>query len=588
MFLSALVGAALAQPVPQLNTQVFRPAISSSSTLWTEDTQTAPDGYATARGFVHYAHRPFRLQVGDETQVVVQDVAELDLAGAYHFKGLRLGAHVPIYGWTTSPLTPDQAGLGDMMFDLQGRIVDGAHAPVGVALAGRLILPTGSVAAPLGARSTGWELAGIVDRRFGDVHVSTNIGTRGVPRATYEHVVWDDQLFVRAGAGWHVTEHAGLSGELGAQTNWSSGDNPAGTAAELLGGGWLGVADSVVLRGGASVGLGRAPGTPVARLLLGASWEPDMYPDRDLDGIVDRDDWCPDQPEDEDGFDDWDGCTDAPTTIVVDLTDPDGQPIDGRSVTLDGPEQHELGDGERVLTLHPGVYTLHASADGYLPLTEELVIGDNAGQTFERPLVAKLGTLRLWAVDSLGNPVEGYFTVSGSEPWPANGKAIEVPAGEHALVIAAEGFAAQAVSLHVEHGQGREYSAVLQGEGQPRAVRMTSDRIEIDEQVFFALNKATIQPASFALLDQVAASILAHPDVSRVRIEGHTDDQGPSTFNTKLSQQRADAVRAYLERTGVDPSRLTSVGFGSSKPLRAGDDEAAHEANRRVEFHLES
>jgi len=156
------------------------------------------------------------------------------------------------------------------------------------------------------------------------------------------------------------------------------------------------------------------------------------------------------------------------------------------------------------------------------------------------------------------------------------------------VVIAAEGFAAQAVSLHVEHGQGREYSAVLQGEGQPRAVRMTSDRIEIDEQVFFALNKATIQPASFALLDQVAASILAHPDVSRVRIEGHTDDQGPSAFNTKLSQQRADAVRAYLERKGVDPSRLTSVGFGSSKPLRAGDDEAAHEANRRVEFHLES
>jgi outer membrane protein OmpA-like peptidoglycan-associated protein len=589
LFVLALVGAAQAQaPVPQLNTQVFRPAIGSTSGLWTEDTHVEPDGYAHARAFVQYAHRPFRLRVGDDTQVVVQDVAELDLAGAYTFRGLRLGAHVPVYGWTSSPLTRDQAGLGDLMLDLQGRVVDGAAAPVGVALAGRLILPTASVAAPLGNRSTGWELAAIVDRRFGDLHLSTNVGTRGVPRAVFEHIVWDDQLFVRTGAGYHLTPSAGLSAELGAQTNWSSGDNPAGTAAELMGGGWYGIAESVTLRGGASVGLGRAPGTPVARLLLGASWEPDRYPDRDLDGIVDRDDWCPDEPEDEDGFDDWDGCVDAPTTIVLDVTDPDGAPIDGLVVRLQGPEDHELTGGDKVLTLHPGTYTVHASADGYLPLTEELVVGEQAGQTLQRPLVAKLGTLRLWTVDTDGNPVEGYYTVSGGDPWPADGREVTVPAGEHALVIAAEGYTAQAVSLHVEHGQGREYSAVLVGEGASRPVRMTSDRIEIDEQVFFALNKATIQPASYGLLDAVASTILAHPEVSRVRIEGHTDDQGPASYNTKLSQQRADAVRAYLVSKGVDPTRLRSVGFGSSRPLKPGDDESAHEANRRVEFHLES
>jgi len=585
----ALVAGALAQePAPQMNTQLFRPAIGSTSTLWTETSAAAPDGYASGRAFLQYANRPFRLRVGDDTEVVVQDVAELDLAGAFHYKGLRLGAHVPVYAWTASPVTDDQAGLGDILLDLQGRVIDGEQAPVGVALAGRLILPTGSVAAPLGARSTGWELAGIVDKQIGDVVVATNVGTRGVPRATYEHVVWDDQLFLRAGAGWNMVERAGLSAELGAQTNWSSGENPAGTAAELMGGGWFDVTDSVVLRGGVSAGLGRAPGTPAARVLAGVSWEPDTHPDQDLDGVVDRDDWCELQAEDVDGFDDWDGCPDPQTTVVVQLTDPDGAPVPHVEVVFDGPETHELGSGDgQVLTLHPGTYTATATAPGFEPWREELVIGDEAGRVIERPMVARMGSLRVWAVDDAGGPVDASFTVSGSEPWPADGQRVDVPAGEHALVISAPGYTAQAVSLHVDHGQGREYSAVLTDDA-PSDVRLTSDRIEIDEQVYFDLNKATIKASSHGLLDEVAAAILANPEISRVRIEGHTDDQGPSRFNEKLSQQRADAVRAYLERRGVDPSRLRSVGYGSSRPLRNGDSDAAHEANRRVEFHLES
>ena len=588
----ALISGALAQDTaPQMNTQLFRPALSSTDTLWTEGTATAPDGYATGRAFIHYANRPFRLRTGDSTEVVVQDVAELDLAGAYSFKGLRLGAHVPIYAWTSSPMTQDQAGLGDIMLDLQGRIVDGTEAPVGVALAGRLILPTASVAAALGARSTGWELAAIVDRQFGDVHVATNVGTRGVPRETFEHITWDDQLFLRTGAGWGFTERAGLSAELGAQTNWSSGDNPAGTAAELLGGGWLDLSDSVVFRGGVSAGLGRAPGTPTARVLAGLSWEPDMYPDRDLDGVTDRDDWCPAETEDSDGFDDWDGCPDPQTTVVLQLTDPDGQPVPGVDVVLEGPETHELDSATgTVVTLHPGTYTASATAPGFEPWREELVIGtEEAGRVIERPMVARMGTLKVWAVDADGQAVnDATFTVSGSDPWPTDGVSVDVRAGEHALVISAPGFTAQAVSLHVDHGQGREYSAVLHGESVASDVRMTTDRIEIDEQVFFALNKATIQPTSYGLLDQVATAILAHPEVSRVRIEGHTDDQGPSRYNEKLSQQRADAVRTYLMSKGIDPSRLRSVGYGASRPLKAGDTDAAHEANRRVEFHLES
>jgi len=73
-----------------------------------------------------------------------------------------------------------------------------------------------------------------------------------------------------------------------------------------------------------------------------------------------------------------------------------------------------------------------------------------------------------------------------------------------------------------------------------------------------------------------------------VRIEGHTDDQGPTHVNQRLSQERADAVRSYLIGKGVSPARLRSVGFGPTRPLQPGESDTARAANRRVEFHLES
>ncbi len=595
--LIGLIAVAIAQDAPatvsdlQINGQLLRPAIGSSHTLWAEDTQTAPDGYVAGRTFFHYANRPLRVQGPDGTQVLVQDVAEIDLSGAVYYQGLRLGLQVPVFAWTSSPFAADQPGIGDVTLDLQGRLLDRDEAPVGLALAGRMLLPTSSVEAPLGAASTGWELAAIVDKPIGPVTLVGNVGTRGVPRQTWNEMVWDDQFFLRAGAGWALSDTYGLSGELGAQTNWSSGDNPAGTAAELLGGGWYGLSDELVLRGGASVGLGHAPGTPVARLLLGIGWQPDPYPDQDLDGIVDRDDWCPLEPEDIDGFEDSDGCLDKVTAVAVEVLDADGQPVPGAVVSLDGPEHHRLEGAVGALSAHPGDYVLRIEAPGYTAWEEDLSLRQGGNQLLGRTLVAELGTVRVWAVDEQGRPLDAVVQVSGGDPWPADGSAIEVPPGEHALIITAPGRDAQTVSLYVEAGGVREYSTVVRGVpvAEPKTqARLGSDRIEIDEQVHFDLNKATIRSESHGLLNQVASILLEHPEISRVRIEGHTDDQGPDRFNQRLSEERAEAVRSYLIQKGVAPQRLRSVGFGPTRPLRDQDSDEARAANRRVEFHLEA
>ena len=116
------------------------------------------------------------------------------------------------------------------------------------------------------------------------------------------------------------------------------------------------------------------------------------------------------------------------------------------------------------------------------------------------------------------------------------------------------------------------------------SVVVTADRIEIRERFMFAVSDATVLPESYALCDQVAAVLRAHPELSLVRIEGHTDDTGDHLDNIALSRRRADAVRAQLMARGVEGVRLETVGFGAARPLVEGNDAAARAQNRRVEF----
>ncbi len=445
----------------RFNGQVMRPSSDAHTTLWTEGTAVAPDGYGTARLFVHYANGLVRWRGGQaQADRLVSDVFELDLLGAWHWRGLRLGAHLPIYGLTAGQGASTKPGLGDVAVDLKATILDGERDPLGAALMGRLLLPTASVSLPLGSSGTGWEAIGVIDRDLDPFLLAANIGIRDVPRAVIDDLVWNDQIFARIAGSYALSDRAGASVELGAQTNWASQLNPAGTAVELMGAGYGALSGDLVLRGGLSLGLSRSPGAPAVRLLAGLSWEPDPYPDGDLDGLLDRDDGCPSEAEDPDGYEDWDGCPDPEYTVQFTVRDPAGRALDAL-IVLDGADSQRLDAGDSYATLHPGLYRVVAQVDGYQPWTGELEVAAEQGQQLQIEVTPRLGGIRIWAVDTSGNRLDASVRIDGAQPRPADGEPIDVKIGEHSLIVTAEGYRAKAVSVEVSNGQERAVSVVL-------------------------------------------------------------------------------------------------------------------------------
>ena len=120
----------------------------------------------------------------------------------------------------------------------------------------------------------------------------------------------------------------------------------------------------------------------------------------------------------------------------------------------------------------------------------------------------------------------------------------------------------------------------------PQLVSLKADKIEILDRVYFKTGLAIIETRSYPLLENLAQVIAAHPEVGTVQVDGHTDDRGSASFNTKLSQERANAVVAFLVSRGVATERLTAKGFGPSRPIDSNKTERGRANNRRVEFNL--
>ena len=103
--------------------------------------------------------------------------------------------------------------------------------------------------------------------------------------------------------------------------------------------------------------------------------------------------------------------------------------------------------------------------------------------------------------------------------------------------------------------------------------------------ILFDSGKSTIKAASNAVLADIIAILKEYPD-AKFTIEGHTDSAGSDQLNLRLSDARANSVKNYLTKNGIDQFRLSALGYGESKPIASNKTRAGRAENRRVEINL--
>jgi OOP family OmpA-OmpF porin len=122
----------------------------------------------------------------------------------------------------------------------------------------------------------------------------------------------------------------------------------------------------------------------------------------------------------------------------------------------------------------------------------------------------------------------------------------------------------------------------------PGQVTQNKQSIQLPGNLVFDNDKSTLQPgaANDALLAALKAFLDANPQITKLRIEGHTDNAGDPTANEKLSGERSLTVKKWLIDHGVKAERLLAVGFGQNKPIADNGTDAGKAQNRRTEFKI--
>lgn len=272
------------------------------------------------------------------------------------------------------------------------------------------------------------------------------------------------------------------------------------------------------------------------------------------------------------------------------------KPIPAVLVTVPGaglpPVATDMQKG-RFLThpLPPGAVRIAAQKEGYHLVEQDLTLKAGETSTVElalepmaRPALFTLSTTSknkpVAATLRLQGPKNQEFATSESATAPAK---LEMPAGRYTVNVTAPGYLAQTRDVQVSEGATLELSFDLEPEPKKKLVEVKDNKIEILQQVHFGVGKAIILADSYPLLAQVVDAIVRN-DIKRVRIEGHTDNQGNPESNLQLSKDRAQAVAAHLIKAGIDASRLDVEGFGDTRPIAPNLTPRGRELNRRVEF----
>ena len=597
-------GTAAAQDGAQsLDAQRYRPAQDGQRFFVVNDTQVGP-AFQPGGGVVfNYADDPFvyRYSDGRDEVKLLETVGTANVLAWMTLPRVRIGLDLPLLTLSTGYRVDGFRLVGDARIMATGELIQRGDSGLGLGVSGWMDLPTGNEEAWLGeAGTTGGGALG-VSYATGQLLAAANLGaSTGTGSQFLDDLEWGKHLSWSAGLSYRVVPSIDVSAELSGE-HLLGQDAPGTSPAELTAGLRYHLQElPLIFSVGGGTGITSGIGAPDFRVIGGLVWAPahnssakPVGGDRDRDTIADEVDLCPDQAEDFNGVDDADGCPDGnltPTRIRV--MDGQGNLIADAVVALEsGPEtgSYTLGSGELMRSLPAGEYSLKTTAKNHTQDQSMLQIpeGRTHAQDVRLEKLLSPGTVIVSAKTSDGLPVPVNVRVLGQTPRrvPATADGVtqlKLPPGTYSLVLSADGFRNVEKTVAIDEAGSATVEVVMEG----GRVKLDGDRILILDKVYFETDSAQIKQESLQLLDEVASTLLNHPELSNIQVQGHTDSRGAQDYNLDLSSRRAEAVRYYLVTQGVEASRLTAQGYGESVPLVKDENEEAWAMNRRVEFHV--
>ena len=504
-----------------------------------------------------YAYKPlvFYDTNGDEQAAVVEHQLFVHLGGAVVlFDRLRLGANLPLLAYSkgegtnvanSSFSTSDKAGIGDPRLSADVRMLGEYGGAATLAFGVQGFIPVGNDKAFASDGKVRIRPRLMLAGDLGDLAYAAQTGFNY--RAKGDNLGGDafgSELTFSAAVGLRALDKKLIVGpEVFGSTVVSDGGDGAfkkrTTPLEVVIGGKYAVTPDWRVGAAVGPGLTRGVGAPAVRVLASVEWfpavdKPAAPSDRDKDGIVDADDACPDTPGVR---------TDDPKTNGC---PPAAAPSDR--------DQDAIVDADDACPEEPGVKSDDPKKHG-CPAPKDT---DGDGITDDVDACPKEKGVSHVDPAKHGCPAskdtDGDGIVDAEDACPDKAGVADPDPKKHGCPAA-----------QIEAGQ-----------------------IKIIEQVQFATKSAKILPASDAVLSAVLEILKAHPEITKVSVEGHTDNRGGKGYNKDLSKRRAASVVKWLTDTGIDQKRLSSAGFGLDRPLDTNDTEEGRQKNRRVEFHIQS
>ncbi|MGH7823241.1 MAG: OmpA family protein, partial [Candidatus Binatia bacterium] len=547
--------------------EIFRPTTDGGDFITVYDSDALPTRDFHLGGYGDYAQNPIEIQFersGDRFTRVVEQLGTIQLSGAYGiFRNLEVGTRLPFYVNSIEEVSTGQdsvggteANIGDIVLNAKYTLLSRRPNGVGFAVLPELTLPTGNRQEFQGTGKLGY--GGLLILDFvptPDLVIGANFGgliRDQVGGGPFEDPDDDfnDQLRYGIAAKYRFHErYSGIAELYGGADTSSPFDEERKTPLDAIGALRIHFGPVDLTMGGGG-GLTIGQGSPDFRLFVGVTTPKPDYLEKP--GLADL----------------------SQSAKTYNVTDRDA---DGRTSPGDVLEYRinvvNTGQGEATdVHVEDPIPDRTRYVAGSLkidgrPATDDA--GDDGAEFTEGP--PAMVTFRLPSVSAETGRNEAVLSFEVE---------IDRDITEITTIInQATASAAGVPQFPLPPTNTTVFPAIAEHEH----VIVGPDKLELTEEIHFEFDKAVIRRESWPILKELGAVLNEYPDL-RVRIEGHTDSVGSDSYNQRLSERRALAVRDFLIGLGIDKDRMEWTGYGESKPIASNDTAVGRAKNRRTEF----